>query len=56
MVLLIKQVGLAGCLNQAMHALAEFGIVLTLGHEVRACALVARLPRLAAIAREEHAG
>src|SRR5690606_24557055 len=56
MVLRVEQVRLAGRLDQAMHALAEFRIVLPLRHEVRTGALVAPLPRLAAIAREEHAG
>ena len=56
MVLLVEPVGLARRHDQAMHALAEFRVVLALRKEVGARAAVARLPGLAAVGGVKDAG
>ena len=56
MVLLVHRVGLARRHHQAVHALAEFRVVLAFRKEVGARALVARLPGRAAVGGVKHAG
>ena len=47
---------MAGGERDIMHALAEFGVALSLGQVVAAGAGVARAPGLAAVLGVEHAG